>query len=282
MRTVMFAALLLGACASNRPAGELPSAAPIVAAERAFAAEAAELGWAAAFRRWAAADAITLSPDPVNAQEHLAQIEGDGETTLDWRPAYAGVALSGDFGFTTGPFQFRGREGIVGHYFTVWRRQRDGSWKWIFDAGTDVRDPGPAVAVDAEIPTLPVALESSGSAEAAIAEVSAIEAQIASGGAIASEALSRRLAHNARVNRAGAPAAVDRAAAVALVLADGGVGYRALRQEAASSGDMVFTLGEVRDRHEGAERLRYYARIWQRRPEGWRVAFDEIVPRRGQ
>ena len=75
---------------------------------------------------------------------------------------------------------------------------------------------------------------------------------------------------------------MDRAAAVALVLADGGVGYRALRQEAASSGDMVFTLGEVRDQHEGAERLRYYARIWQRRPEGWRVVFDEIVPRRGQ
>jgi ketosteroid isomerase-like protein len=282
MRTLLFAALLVGACAGNRPAAELPSAAPIIAAERAFAADAGERGWAAAFRSWAAPDAITLSPDPVNAQENLAQFEGDGETTLDWRPAYAGLALSGDFGFTTGPFQIRGREGIVGHYFTVWRRQRDGSWKWIFDAGTDVRDPGPAVAVDAEIPTLPVALESAGSAEEAIAEVSAIETQIASGGAIPSEALSRRLAHNARVNRPGAAAAVDRAAAVALVVADGGVGYRALRQEAASSGDMVFTLGEVRDQHEGAERLRYYARIWQRRPEGWRVVFDEIVPRRGQ
>jgi hypothetical protein len=45
---------------------------------------------------------------------------------------------------------------------------------------------------------------------------------------------------------------------------------------------MVFSLGEARDTHEGAERLRYYARIWQRRPEGWRIVFDEIVPRRGQ
>lgn len=203
MRVLVFAALLLGACASNRPSLELPSPAPIIAAERAFAAEAAERGWAGAFRRWAAADAITLSPDPVNAHESLARIEGEGETTLDWCPAYAGVSLSGDFGFTTGPFQIRGREGIVGHYFTVWRRQRDGAWKWIFDAGTDVRDPGPAVAMDADIPTLPVALESSGSAETAIAEVSAIEAQIASGAAIPSEALSRRLAHNARVNQIG-------------------------------------------------------------------------------
>ena len=280
MRALLLA-FALAACASPPPP-QTANADAIVAAERAFAAEAAERGWAAAFRRWAAADAITLSPDPVNAQENLAQVPGDGETTLDWRPAYAGVSQSGDFGFTTGPFQIRGREGIVGHYFTVWRRQRDGSWKWIFDAGTGVRDPGPAVAIDADIPTLPVALETSGSAEAAVAEVTAIESQIANGGAIPSEALSRRLAHNARVNRPGAAAAADRASAVALVLADGGVGYRPLRSEAASSGDMVFTLGEVRDQHEGAERLRYYARIWQRRPEGWRVVFDEIVPRRGQ
>jgi len=277
---VLAASLLLTACASARPAAQDVTPAPIIAAERAFAADGAAQGWVAAFRRAAAPEAITLSPDPVNAQENLARVEGDGSTGLDWRPAYAGIAQSGDFGFTTGPFQVRGREGIVGHYFTVWRRQRDGSWKWIFDGGTDVADPGPIVAADADIPTLPVALETSGSAEAAIAEVNAIEVQIATGDALASEALSRRLAHNARVNRPGAPAAVDRAAAVALVLADGGVGYRALRQEAASSGDMVFTLGEVRDQHEGAERLRYYARIWQRRPEGWRIVFDEIIPRR--
>jgi ketosteroid isomerase-like protein len=282
---MLFLTLALSACAGApilRSETAPVSAAPVIAAERAFAADAAQRGWVAAFRRAAAADAVTLSPDPVNAQENLARIEGDGATTLDWRPAYAGVARSGDFGFTTGPFQIRGREGIVGHYFTVWRRQRDGSWKWIFDAGTDVADPGPMVAAEGDIPTLPVAIEAAASADAAMAEVQAIETQIASGDALPNEALARRLAHNARVNRPGAPAALDRTASVALVMADGGVGYRALQAEAASSGDMVFTLGEVHDQHEGADRLRYYARIWQRRPEGWRVVFDEIVPRRGQ
>jgi hypothetical protein len=53
-----------------------------------------------------------------------------------------------------------------------------------------------------------------------------------------------------------------------------------LKREAALSGDMVFSMGEVRDVHEGAERLRYYARIWQRRADGWRIVFDEIVQRR--
>ncbi len=142
MRVLLLVSLLASACATAPVAPPSPAvsqADPVIAAERAFAADAARRGWAAAFRSYAAADAITLSPDPVNAHVQLAQIPGDGETTLDWRPAYAGVSRGGDFGFTTGPFLLRGREGIVGHYFTVWRRQQDGSWKWIFDAGTDVR-----------------------------------------------------------------------------------------------------------------------------------------------
>ena len=43
---------------------------------------------------------------------------------------------------------------------------------------------------------------------------------------------------------------------------------------------MVFSLGEARDAFEGKERVRYYARIWQHRAQGWRLVFDEIVPRR--
>ena len=226
----------------------------------------------AAFRRAAAPEALTLSPGPVNAQANLADIDGDGETTLAWAPAYAGISVGGDFGFTTGPFWARGRDGILGHYFTVWQRQPDGAWKWIFDAGTNVRDPGPPVAGDAEIPTLPVALEHAASGEAAIAEVTALEA-----GHPSPAALAELLAHNGRVNRPGQAPAVGRAAGVMLFGADGALTYTPYQREAASAGDMVFSLGEVR----GGEIPGYYARIWQRRPEGWRIVFDEIVLDRG-
>ena len=280
---VLFFAAALTACASAGNLVPSPASSPaaVIAAERAFASDAAVRGWAAAFRTSAAPEAIMLSPGPVNAHEQLAQVEGDGSTNLDWRPAYAGIARSGDFGFTTGPFQSRAHEGhIIGHYFTVWRRQADGSWKWIFDGGTDVADPGPIVAADADIPTLPVTLERAGSASTAIEQVARIETQIANGNALPNEALARFLANDARVNRVGAGAAVGRQASAALIEADRGVGYTSLQREASSAGDMVFSLGEVRDRQEGAERLRYYARVWQLRPEGWRLVFDEIVPRR--
>lgn len=262
---------LLGACATHG----LADAQEVIAAERAFAAEAATRGWAAAFRAWHAPGAIVLQPDPAEAAVTLAAFEGDGGTDLDWRPAYGGIARSGDFGFTTGPFQFAGREGIIGHYFTVWRRQPDGSWKWIFDAGADVVDPGPAVARDAMLPTLPVGGAGAGSAERAIAEVTALEQGHADGATLAAF-----LADDARVNRVGAPPAIGRAASALLLGAEAGVRLSPLRREASSAGDMVFSMGEARDTHEGAERLRYYARIWQLRPDGWRIVFDEIVPRR--
>jgi ketosteroid isomerase-like protein len=275
-------ALALGACASS-PSADAPSADRVIAAERAFAADAAQRGWAAAFRRYAAADAVTLSPDPVNAHEQLAQIPGDGETTLDWRPVYAGISRSGDFGFTTGPFQFRGREGIVGHYFTVWRRQANGEWRWIFDAGTDVRDLGPAVAVDAVIPTLAIADGGAGSAQAAIDEVRALERHIAFARSEPRSQLVGRLAGDVRLNRAGHPAAIgaEAATALALVTALDAVD-EPLRIDASAAGDMVFVLGPTAWREGETPRQGYLARIWQRQGDDWRIVFDEIVPRRGQ
>jgi ketosteroid isomerase-like protein len=281
MRFFLLAAVLW-ACADTA-AAQAESADPIIAAERAFAADAAQRGWAAAFRSTAATDAITLSPGPVNAHQQLAGVPGDGETSLDWRPAYAGIARSGDFGFTTGPFQFRGREGIVGHYFTVWRLQPDGQWKWVFDAGTDVRDPGPAVAPDADIPTLPVAELGSRSTSSAIGPVRSIEVRMAGGSGPNGSALAVWLAADARVNRPGAPAAVGVQAAATLART-----WRVtldfaepLRMESSAAGDMVFSMGEAHWSEERSERRGYYARIWQLRPEGWRVVFDEIVPHRG-
>ncbi|MGE0046709.1 MAG: hypothetical protein AB7J28_14580 [Hyphomonadaceae bacterium] len=268
MRALILAAAL-AACTTTSQAQSV-SADPVIAAERAFAAEAAQIGWAEAFRRWHAPGAITLSPGPVDAAEGLAQIDGPGETTLDWRPAYAGVSRGGDFGFTTGPFQIRGRDGIIGHYFTVWRRQPNGDWRWIFDAGTDVADPGPAIANDAVLPALPVAASGAASADAAVEAVRSIE----EGGDFGA---ARWLAEDARVNRPGAAAGVGRDAAAALIAADGPTVLTPIRREGAPAGDMVFSLGEARR----GDRRGYYARIWQHRPEGWRIVFDEIVPHRG-
>jgi ketosteroid isomerase-like protein len=62
--------------------------------------------------------------------------------TLSWTPARGEVVGAGDLGYTTGRSLFRGKgpDGRTverrGEYLTVWRKQRDGSWKVIFDTGS--------------------------------------------------------------------------------------------------------------------------------------------------
>ena len=218
-RWLIVLAVLAGCAATDKRV----TPAPVVAAERAFAADGAKRGWAAAFRSYAAPDAIMLNPDPINAHESLAKIPGDGETTLDWRPAYAGISRSGDFGFTTGPFLIRGLEGVVGHYFTVWRLQSDGTWKWIFDAGTDVVDTSP-VALNEDIPGLPVATAGAATPQAAVADIAELEAKHTS-----SATLVKLLADDTRVHRPFAARGIGVAVAAAPLAAEGETNLAPLR-----------------------------------------------------
>jgi ketosteroid isomerase-like protein len=61
---------------------------------------------------------------------------------LWWIPTRGEVVGAGDLGYTTGRsvLRVKGTDGAVtersGEYLTVWRRQRDGAWKVIFDTGS--------------------------------------------------------------------------------------------------------------------------------------------------
>jgi ketosteroid isomerase-like protein len=63
--------------------------------------------------------------------------------TLTWHPSKAEVLAGGDVGYTTGFSERHAPNGTVnkGNYLTVWRQQKDGSWKAIFDTGTGVPTP---------------------------------------------------------------------------------------------------------------------------------------------
>lgn len=60
---------------------------------------------------------------------------------LNWKPVKADVAESGDLGYTFGTWELTGksRSGedvrLTGKYATVWKKQKDGSWKVVLDLG---------------------------------------------------------------------------------------------------------------------------------------------------
>lgn len=108
-------------------------------AERAFAADAQKLGQWTAFRKYAADDAIMFAPQQVNAQEFLKPLK-DPPTSVFWWPGKSFVSCDGSYAVNTGPW-VRQYGKAVGFFTTVWQRQADGSWKWIYDGGDALEAP---------------------------------------------------------------------------------------------------------------------------------------------
>jgi ketosteroid isomerase-like protein len=274
MRNLIVVTVLgLAGCASTLPPQQSVTPAPVIGAERAFAARAHEIGWIPAFCEYSAADSQLVGrAGLVNAHERMCALPDDGGRDLYWAPAFAGIARSGDFGFTTGPASSDAAHTPAIQYFTVWRRQGDGTWKWIFDGGPGpVASPGPYTE---DVAPLAVASRGVGSAELAEQQVTALEA-----GAANTAALAQYLAPEAHVYRRGQARAFGGAAAqAALSTPAAEVSTHLVRAEGSSGGDLVFTLGEARWQDAAGAKQGFFARIWQYREGGWRIVYDQLIP----
>ncbi|HET9638590.1 MAG TPA: DUF4440 domain-containing protein [Allosphingosinicella sp.] len=267
------AALFAASLAAASPRADVGE---VVAAERAFAKAARTDGVNAAFLQYSAPDALVFQPGPRLAKSAL-EANPIPAIPLDWWPAYAGIAASGDLGFTTGPYVIGGGE-RKGHgwYFTIWRRQSDGSWRWVLDHGPRTREAAPD-GTGAQVAALPAGRRSSGAR--AFGDVKSAEARLAA--ALASDAraaLPRFLAADGRLMRVGPQPAIGAAAWTAL-LADGPdrIDTAPLGGGASAAGDLAFTYGTARWRKGEGEVSGHYVRIWQRRREGWKLIVDNLI-----
>jgi ketosteroid isomerase-like protein len=113
--------------------------------DRAFNQMAVEQGRRAAFEHYMADSAVMYrsGKEPFQGREQIMQLfPPDAKGQLTWAPTFAEAAASGDLGYTLGTYDFKytdenGEEQVSsGHYITVWKRQLDGSWKYVFDTGT--------------------------------------------------------------------------------------------------------------------------------------------------
>jgi ketosteroid isomerase-like protein len=267
-------ALLLAApaAAAARPA----PVSEVVEAERAFARAAQTDGVNAAFLHYSAPDGLVFQPGPKLAREALAA-DPIPPVPLDWWPVYAGIAASGDLGFTTGPYAIGSAE-RKGHgwYFTVWRRQADGSWRWILDHGPPTREAAP-YGPDAAVVALPAGRRS-GKGKA-LAGVQAAEAELAAAAAIdARAALPRFLAADGRLMRVGPQPAVGAAAWRELLAAGPDrIETAPLGGAASAAGDLAYTYGTARWHKGDREVTGHYVRIWQRRAGGWKLIVDNMI-----
>jgi ketosteroid isomerase-like protein len=143
----MLAVLLASACVHLAqepfPAPDDP-AAVLAIADRAFCAATRERGlegWLSFF----AADAVVFPPtgELVNGSEPIRRYYTGlafPPAGFLWEPDAAGIATSGDFGWTSGRFgiQAEGKTTWQGRYLSVWQRTQD-AWKVVADCGGEPR-----------------------------------------------------------------------------------------------------------------------------------------------
>ena len=112
--------------------------------EKSFAAEAQQIGLGAAFKKFGSPDAINLggpgTPGFTWGNEAIATEVGQNQpasgSSVNWAPEKAIVAISGDFGVTIG-YITPNKPGPDGKplpaqpFFTIWRKDADGAWRYI-------------------------------------------------------------------------------------------------------------------------------------------------------
>jgi len=250
--------------------------APVVAAERAFAADGLAMGVRDSFLKHSAPEGIVLTPDPTLARAAFEKPAPKGPD-LVWWPLWAGIARSADLGFTTGPYTLGGKPGAW--YFTVWAKQPDGSWKWLFDGGPP-SDTAGAAPKDSPVAYARLAAKQAGSPAKAMTEVSRAESALAA--AARKDVKGAYLAHvatDARVVGSKAKPPVDRAAVEAeLDTRPQVILFSPLGGSASAAGDLAWTYGNAHwTTAEGQDRRGHYVRIWRNDAEGWRLLYDQLL-----
>jgi hypothetical protein len=123
---------------ATAPGAAQPST--IVAAEIAFAKAARERGQWTAFGQFAAPGALLHGRNgPFPLAPWLAE-QRDPPEAVQWKPR--AVVMSCDGAVAVSQGRFRDPQGKVGNFVTVWERQPDGEYRYVFDVGgEDVPQP---------------------------------------------------------------------------------------------------------------------------------------------
>ncbi len=285
----LFALLALIPAAETHAAdaGLPPALQELFDTERAFVRLAAEKGFRDSFYTYFADDGIAFNPHPFRVRTSLAnQPPSPGPMGAVWAPVYGDIAEAGDLGWDTGPLIFEGKNGAAnrhGMFFSIWKRQADGSFKVVLDIGSDT--PAPVVPMNepVHVSTRPAAATRHGHVDAALATAGLLAVERAFLATAAAESLGRaygsRLDDSARVHRPGRMPVVGRVALNEWANTQGAK-FRGepLAADVSRSGDLGYAYGNYERLGDGSE-AGYYARVWKKDAKGdWRIVMDTVSP----
>jgi ketosteroid isomerase-like protein len=150
MKKLAVVLFLLSLFTANAWAQDKPGSAVLLKLEADFAQAVAAHGHQA-FVTYFAEDGVELEDGGgITSREAIGkQPPWPDGTSLTWTPVKADMAASGDLGYTYGNYVFKSKnkdgkiEISYGKYMSVWKKQKDGSWKVVVDMGNSSPAPQP-------------------------------------------------------------------------------------------------------------------------------------------
>ena len=249
----------------------------MVATERAFAAATAEVGVRDGFLSFFADDAVQMKPGAPPtigpAREALAAQPFQKlpiANRLIWEPFTGQVSSDGTLGWLTGGYVSlnQAQQEVVaqGAYFSVWKRQSNGTWRVWLDEGIGLpqiwRDASPfRVAPEPDAGSIGASGESVDDAEASVRA--------------SADTWRARLAAAARLHMDGLMPLAGREAVLASPRAAATFTYSVIGTEQAASGDLAVTLGGFEHAAGASPSRGTWVRVWKRDIGGrWRIVFQ--------
>lgn len=252
----------------------------IVAAENAFADFAVAKGTRAAFLEFAADEGLNYEGAFKNAKESWKKRSGNSPVLIDWRPAWADAAATGDIGYTTGPWSLHPKGAgsdptLWGEYFTVWKKQPNGGWKWVIDVGV--------IHQKTEVPknswqsprSFGKIISTTATADSWRKVENDFSASLAKNGLLKS--YEKYLAEEVRLLRFGSFPLQGKKAALDF-LSNKKTTIKTSILGGESIADFAYVYGEYEATADGKTEKGHFVRVWKLSPKGWQIAADIELP----
>lgn len=138
---ILFLCLVAISCNQSTPSDELIK--QVRETELLFDKYAQEVGLKNAFLKYADDQAVLARNNKIiKGKEAIAAYFDAGDFSnivLTWKPDFVEVAISGDLAYTYGNYRYT-KIDSTGHksmnsgiFHTVWKKQADGTWKFVYD-----------------------------------------------------------------------------------------------------------------------------------------------------
>ena len=139
---LLFMTLLFFSCVEKKEPTQQSSIHEILNADISFSDMSRQIGMKKAFLQYIDNEGVLLRPGHLplagaEAIDFLSQLS-DTAYTLSWQPMKAEISKSGDLGFTYGVYTLSIKDSVYkGTYVSIWKKQNDGSWKFVLDSGNE-------------------------------------------------------------------------------------------------------------------------------------------------